>query len=100
MTGEIVLLLQADADIQQAFDGYENYQDGRGEIFLHQLDLAFGLLKQFPEIGPGFHRQYRRLLVGEFPYGIFYTIEGERIIVIRVQHLRQDIEAIIAKLPS
>jgi len=100
MIGEIVLLLQADVDIQQAYEAYEIYQEGRGEIFLRQLDLALGLLRQFPEMGPLFHRQYRRLLVSEFPYGIFYTIEGSRIIVIRVQHLRQDLEAIIAHLPA
>lgn len=29
---DLVLLLQADVDIQSAFERYEDYQDGRGEI--------------------------------------------------------------------
>jgi hypothetical protein len=31
---ELVLLLQADLDIQAAFERYEDYQQGRGEVFM------------------------------------------------------------------
>jgi hypothetical protein len=37
-----------------------------------------------------FREPYRRLLVHGFPYGIFYTIEGHRIIISGVMDLRQD----------
>jgi hypothetical protein len=43
---ELILLQQADVDIQAAFDRYEHYQEGRGEVFMRHLDLAFTLLRQ------------------------------------------------------
>jgi hypothetical protein len=53
---ELALLLHADLDIQAAFERYEDYQQGRGEGFMRQLDAAFGLLRQHPEIAPMYAR--------------------------------------------
>jgi hypothetical protein len=39
---DLILLLQADLDIQTAFERYEDYQAGRGEFFMQQLDSAIG----------------------------------------------------------
>ena len=86
---ELVFLLSADADIQSAYEFYEAYQEGRGEVFMRYLDMALTHLRTFPEMAPVFHRAYRRLLVHGFPFGIFYTIEGGRIIVTGVLDLRQ-----------
>ncbi len=61
-------------------------------------DAAFGQLRTFPQIAPLFHESYRRLLVHGYPYGIFYSIEGSRIIVAGVMDLRQDPEAIRRRL--
>jgi toxin ParE1/3/4 len=96
---DLVFLLSADTDIQSAYEFYESYQEGRGRIFMRHLDLAFGRLRAFPEIAPVFHEPYRRLLVHGFPYGIFYTIEGKRIIVSGVMDLRQDPNSIRQRLP-
>ena len=87
---ELVFLFSANADIQTAYEFYEAYQAGRGEVFMRHLDVAFGRLRTFPEIAPVFHEACRRLLVHGFPYGIFYTIEGRRIIISGVMDLRQD----------
>ena len=65
---------------------------------MRYLDMAFGRLRAFPEIAPLFHESYRRLLVQGFPYGIFYTIEGRRIIVAGVMDLRQDPSVIRQRL--
>ncbi len=95
---ELVFLFSADADIQTAFEFYEAFQVGRGEVFMRHLDVAFGQLRTFPEIAPVFHESYRRLLVHGFPCGIFYTVEGRRIIVSGVMDLRQDPEIIRRRL--
>jgi hypothetical protein len=73
---ELVFLFSADADIQSAFEFYEAFQSGRGDIFMRHLDVAFGQLRTFSAAAPIFHKSYHRLLVHGFPYGIFYTIEG------------------------
>ena len=60
---ELIPLLSADLDVQEAFAYYEDYQEGRGAVFLCHLDAAFDQLRRFPESGARFHRSYRRLLV-------------------------------------
>jgi len=86
---ELVFLLSAETDIQAAYEFHEDYQAGRGDVFMNHLDVALGHLRAFPEIAPVFHGTYRRLLVHGFPFGVFYTIEGRRIIVSGVMDLRQ-----------
>jgi plasmid stabilization system protein ParE len=100
VVSELVFLLVADADIQSAFDFYEECQTGRGEVFMRHLDAAFGRLRTFPEIAPVFHRAYRRLLVRGFPFGVFYALEGQRVIVMGVMDLRQDPKVILRRLDS
>ncbi len=95
---ELVFLFAADSDIQAAYEFYEAFQAGRGEVFMRHLDVAFARLRMFPEIAPIFHEAYRRLLVRGFPYGIFYTIEGRCIIISGVMDLRQDPNAIRQRL--
>ena len=95
---ELVLLLRADADIQTAFERCEEWQEGRGVVFLRHLDAAFELLRAHPEIAPVFKHGQRRLLVAGFPFGDFYSIEGHRIVIARVADLRQDPAAILRRL--
>jgi len=95
---DLVLLLQADRDIQSAFERYENYQAGRGEIFVRQLDVALTLLRHHPEIAPVYSGPYRRMLIRDFPYGIFYQPQATRLIVAAIMDLRQDPQAIRKKL--
>jgi len=94
VVSDLVFLFSADADIQAAYEFYEEFQEGRGEVFMRHLDLAFSQLRTFPAIAPVCREPYRRLLVHGFPFGIFYTIEGRRIIVSAVMDLRQDPEVI------
>jgi len=91
---ELVFLFSADADIQTAYEFYEAFQEGRGEVFMRHLDVALGRLRTFPEIAAPFYEAHRRLLVHGFPYGVFYTVEGRRIIIAGVMDLRQDPEMI------
>lgn len=98
MSQELVLLASADADIQTAYEYYEHSQPGRGDVFLSCLDAALGRLRIFPEIAPVIHGSYRRLLVANFPYGIFYSLEGGRLIVIAVMDLRRDPQSVLRRL--
>ena len=98
MVSELVFLYSADADIQAAYEFYEASQEGRGEVFMRHLDMAIGRLRNFPEMASPIHKAHRRLLVHGFPYGVFYTVEGRRIIIAGVMDLRQDPEVIRRRL--
>ena len=95
---DLILLLQADQDIQTAFNRYEEFQAGRGEVFMRHLDAALTLLRQHPEIAPVYGGRYRRMLIPDFPYGIFYEVQPKRIVVGAIMDLRQDPETIQQKL--
>jgi toxin ParE1/3/4 len=95
---DLILLLQADHDIQTAFNRYEEFQEGRGELFMRHLDAALTLLRQHPEIAPVYGSRYRRLLIRDFPYGIFYEVQPKRIVVSAIIDLRQDPKVIQRKL--
>ena len=95
---ELILLQQADVDIQAAFDRHEHYQEGRGEVFMRHLDAAFTLLRRNPEMAPPYAGPYRRMLVRDFPYGIFYSVQPSRLIVVAVMDPRRDPETIRRKV--
>jgi plasmid stabilization system protein ParE len=95
---DLILLLQADHDIQTAFNRYEEFQEGRGEVFMRHLDAALTLLRQHPEMAPVYGGRYRRMLIRDFPYGIFYEVQPKRIVVAAIMDLRQNPETIRRKV--
>ena len=95
---DLILLVQADLDIQDAFERYEDYQAGRGEMFMRQLDAALTLLRRHPEMAPVYAGLFRRMLIRDFPYGIFYQAQPTRIVVAAIMDLRQDPQIIRSKL--
>ena len=95
---ELVVLQRAESELQHIYNRLEDFQSGRGEEFLRRLELAYEHLRHHPEIGPVFHRHYRRVLLGGFPFGLFYCLEGNRLIVVTAASLQQDPSAIRAIL--
>ena len=92
MTFLLVIQPEAEADIEQAFDWYEEKRTGLGDDFVERVeqtlaDLAndpYRRLERFPET--------RRALLQAFPYSVFYTISGINIFVLAVLHHRRDPE--------
>lgn len=95
---ELIFLLGADSDIQSAFNQLEEQQVGRGYIFMQCLDAALTHLCGHPEIGPRYHSPYRRLLLSKFPYGIFYEVQNQRLVIAAVMDLRQNPRVIRQRL--
>lgn len=86
-----VLLIEAQLDY---FKAYERY----GERFDGPCEQSLELLRNHHLIGRVFRRHYRRLLIPKTPFGIFYTVEGERVMVGAILDLRQDPRAILKRL--
>lgn len=97
---ELIILLRAEADIQRIFNRLEDYQARRGEEFLRRLDFAFAQLQRFPELAPVYYAGYRRLLLGQLPFGIFYRVEGNRLIIVTMASLKHDPATIRAILDN
>jgi plasmid stabilization system protein ParE len=95
---ELVILLGAESDIQMAFNRFEDYGEGLGLKFLQELELAYQYIGRHPRIGRLYANNRRRFLVPNFPFGIFYSLEGNRIVISAVLDLRQDPDRIRERL--
>jgi toxin ParE1/3/4 len=82
----LIVQPEAELDINDAYAWYEERSPGLGEQFLGAVDNAPVLVTREPEIFQRLHRSVRRALIHRFPYGIFYTIEPNRIVVFAVMH--------------
>ena len=87
----LVTRLAAEFDIQDAYDWYESQRPGLGEEFLAALTSTRDRILEFPEGYPVLHRATRRaLLPRRFPYGLYYRIERDTVIIVACMHARRD----------
>jgi hypothetical protein len=77
-------------DLNDGFLFYEAQEAGLGDYFAACLQADFERLKVSPGVHRLIYKDYHRLLSKTFPYGIFYTIEGECLVVWAVIDLRRD----------
>lgn len=94
----VILLLGAENDLLEAFFRYEEY--GLGEDFENAVNKSLLLLKELPEAGPNYYKQYRRILIEKYPYGIYYRIHGDRLFVNAIFYLKIDPQKILKRLGS
>ena len=80
----------AAADIDEAFLWYKRQQAGLGEEFLTAVQSALENVVAHPTRYPVVHRETRRVLLRRFPYGIYYRVYGELIVVVACMHGRRD----------
>jgi len=79
---QVLFTQPARADIAAARDWYESQASGLGERFLSELDTIVERLAsnglQFPII----LRDVRRARLHSFPYGLFFRVEPDAVMVI------------------
>lgn len=80
----------ADNDLAAARDWYEQRRVGLGDEFLDEIALAIQELEQGPLHPRLYYRNFRRVLLRRFPYKIFYQVIGDRIVIFRVLHTKQE----------
>lgn len=91
---EVVILSGADADLDEIFATREN-----AEEFLVAVDRQLDLARRFPSLAPrALSKKLRKMKIKRTPFGIFYTVEGGRLMVIAIQDLRQAPDALARKL--
>jgi plasmid stabilization system protein ParE len=93
---EIAILLGAEIDLQAAYEKHAESQ--RASTFESQLRSAFRRLAQFPRSCPVYQGKFRRLVFIHFPYALFFTIEGERVVIHACLDTRQDPASIRRRL--
>ena len=89
MTYDVIIRPAAEDDLDEASGWYERKQPGLGKRFLAAVDDTIVRIRSWPEFGIVVHKIMRRANVRRFPYGVFYVIKTDRIIVVGVLHGRR-----------
>ncbi|MCX7521753.1 type II toxin-antitoxin system RelE/ParE family toxin [Microbacterium sp. STN6] len=79
------------SDLSEIRDHYRAIDDDIERRFLDQFDLVVERLLSFPRGAPsveGFSG-VRRARIRALPYGVFYRLEGDDILILRVLHTRR-----------
>ena len=61
-----------------------------GDDFADEIESGVRTILAAPFIWRAIEDDVRRLLVSRFPYGIYYTIEGDIVVIWAVKHLHRD----------
>lgn len=77
---------EARADIEQASAWYERQRTGLGRDFLDEVLDALDRIADDPRIYPVVHRQTHRAVIHRFPFGVFYRVKDDTIVVLAVMH--------------
>jgi toxin ParE1/3/4 len=81
---------EAEADIAAAYVYYEEASEGLGAEFLRAVEASLAIIERTPQLYAVVHREVRRALLWRFPYGIFYVIDGDTVVVLACFHARRD----------
>lgn len=83
---------EAEADISEAFQYYESCRPNLGSDFLLCIEGSLSRIQKNPEQYKVVYKQIHRALVNRFPYGIYYTVLGDDVVVLAVLHARRNPE--------
>lgn len=81
---------EAEAEIKEAYQWYESRAQGLGAEFVRAVDACLSSIERNPRSYAVIHDAIRRALLRRFPYGIFYFLDGQRIVVIACFHASRD----------
>ncbi len=90
MSRTLIVRPEAERDMAEAFDWYENRVSGLGVEFLDRIDVIFQAIARNPRQFRVVYRNVRRALTRHFPYGVFYLENDTSITVLAVFHSRRD----------
>ena len=85
------------ADLLESFAWYEEQTTELGDSFLAEAAVVLRRLAQEPMVYRVRFADIRRLNLRRFPYGTFYFVEGQTVIVLGVLHGARDSEVELAR---
>jgi plasmid stabilization system protein ParE len=89
VTPRLVLRPQAEAELLDARDWYEEQRAGLGGDFATEVDMVLARIVQAPLAYPRVQGETRRALVRRFPYAIYFHATSDEIVVLGVIHGRR-----------
>lgn len=82
----LIIRREAEADIADAFHWYERRREGLGDEFLEEVSKIINALHVEPLRFAMVFRYLRRANVHRFPYGVFFAVRDNVVVVVAVLH--------------
>jgi ParE toxin of type II toxin-antitoxin system, parDE len=80
----------AELELKAAMDFYESARKGLGAEFLAEVEATTNLIESFPLAWTSLSPRTRRCRTHRFPYGLFYQVRHDEILIVSVMDLRRD----------
>lgn len=80
---------EADRDLEEAALYYENCSAGLGMDFLNEYTATLYRILDSPETYAIYYKNFRRIMLNRFPFGIVYEIYKDHIYVLAVMNLHK-----------
>lgn len=86
MTFKLIVKPRAELDTMEAVLWYNSVRDGLGDEFLLSLEANLNEITRNPFQFPVFYKTIHRGFTKRFPYAVYFTVEGNEVIVHAVVH--------------
>jgi toxin ParE1/3/4 len=86
VTLPVVWLAEAAAELKEARAWYDERLPQLGDRFALAVEATIEAIAAHPQQFPLVHRKIRRAGVRRFPYGVFFELQQDRILVIACFH--------------
>lgn len=90
MEYQISVRKEAEADIIEAFEYYESCQKNLGRVFLQCIEESLTKIQKNPLFYKEIYQHVRRIFINRFPYGVYFVILEDTLLVIGVIHARKN----------
>ena len=86
MTYPLILRPEAEEDLLDAYRWYDERVSDLGLRFLESVERTLTQVENNPQAFAEVHEGVRRALIRAFPYGVYFSLEGERIVILAIVH--------------
>ena len=90
MDYKLIIRPEAKAELLDTFQWYQEQRQGLGYDFKLCVDEVISKIKKNLLIYKKLFRNVRRSVIKRFPFGLFFIVEDNTIIVLAVLHARRD----------
>ena len=90
MKYQLIVRPEAEAEMAESFNWYEDRLAGLGSDFLLCIDAIFNSISRSPQQYPIVYKNIRRAITRRFPYEVFYIENESKIIILAVFHAKRN----------
>jgi toxin ParE1/3/4 len=76
-------LSTAESELKDAMEFYEAAREGLGAVFLAEIEAVVSLIEAHPLAWSALSSRTRRCRTSRFPYGLFYQVRFDEILIVR-----------------